>query len=429
VPHCSQATFSGGGLHTSDLADTGKVVRLQSAGKITVVGRTGTNTATYDFALARVKVASSLEERTYVETDVNHNVTSVSDTFGAVKERFVYDPYGAATVLTAAFGATSDSLSWVYRDQGLRYDSVSNSNDNRERVYLIGLGRSAQADQAGYIDGANRYQREGDAPTRSNDPTGLYDEDFHYYAVYFVLRAKGFSAKEAHAIAGYSQYNDDNDWTEPLFCGIEKRHRFHFASKDVTVPTQRDEPGARNNLKEQWKNYINSSISGATELLGAALHTYADTWSHEGFSAQYDPKVNKGDFPQIGHAGMDHIPDEPAQDPKKALDALKHIYDLTPDKEGEVYFTWEQIKDDVYDTFEQFCDSDLSHEEQVAQRVYEWKTLIRKYFGKDEISYNKDDFEPFKNKFEKALGKSPGPAPSTSILAAPFAAPSSPYQH
>lgn len=167
-------TFDTDGELTIDTSsvEIGNALYIGPDYKITVAGRTGTNGATYDFALARIKVASNLEERTYAETDVNHNVTSVSDTFGAVKERFVYDPYGAATVLTSAYAATSDSLNFVYRDQGLRYDLISNTNDNRDRVYLIALGRSAQADNAGYIDGANRYQRELSSPIVLGDPSG-----------------------------------------------------------------------------------------------------------------------------------------------------------------------------------------------------------------------------------------------------------------
>jgi hypothetical protein len=40
-------------------------------------------------ALVRYKVSSSLEERLYATTDANHNVTSMDDVFGAVKERFL----------------------------------------------------------------------------------------------------------------------------------------------------------------------------------------------------------------------------------------------------------------------------------------------------------------------------------------------------
>lgn len=36
--------------------------------------------------------AGSLEQRRYLVA-ANHNVTSVDDVFGALKEHFVYDPY------------------------------------------------------------------------------------------------------------------------------------------------------------------------------------------------------------------------------------------------------------------------------------------------------------------------------------------------
>ena len=44
------------------------------------------------FSVARYKVTSGLEERLYVQSDANHNVTSLADVFGGVVERYQYTP-------------------------------------------------------------------------------------------------------------------------------------------------------------------------------------------------------------------------------------------------------------------------------------------------------------------------------------------------
>jgi uncharacterized delta-60 repeat protein/RHS repeat-associated protein len=118
---------------------------------ITAAGKKGN-----DFAAARYKVASSLEERRYAQTDANHNITSVADAFGDVKERFVYDPYGSYTVLSPTWTSTSENQSWSHFFQGKRYDAVVGAYDFDERILFPTLGRFGQADPLGYPDGSNR---------------------------------------------------------------------------------------------------------------------------------------------------------------------------------------------------------------------------------------------------------------------------------
>ena len=43
----------------------------------------------------------TLDERLYVAQDANNNITALFDNAGNVVERYVYDPFGQATVLDA----------------------------------------------------------------------------------------------------------------------------------------------------------------------------------------------------------------------------------------------------------------------------------------------------------------------------------------
>ena len=53
--------------------------------------------------------------RLYATQDANFNVTALVDTSANVKQRFIYEPYGTSTVLTAAWASTTDAYGWNWR--------------------------------------------------------------------------------------------------------------------------------------------------------------------------------------------------------------------------------------------------------------------------------------------------------------------------
>jgi RHS repeat-associated protein len=122
---------------------------------------------------------TSLTRRLYAEQDADENVTSLTDSTGTVVERYVYNPYGTVTVESADGTvrgdgtAASSSYGWVILNQGLRYDVATGTDDDRNRVYFVSLGRFGQEDPADYINGPSRYQFELSNPNSSLDPSGL----------------------------------------------------------------------------------------------------------------------------------------------------------------------------------------------------------------------------------------------------------------
>ena len=121
--------------------------------------------------------------RLYAQQDANWDVTALTNTSGSVVERFAYDPYGAATVLTAAWapaGTTlgSDTYGWIYGFQGGRYDPQSGLYAFGYREYNPVLGRWMQQDPAGYVDGINRYIALRNDPVGRLDAAGLESHDF-----------------------------------------------------------------------------------------------------------------------------------------------------------------------------------------------------------------------------------------------------------
>ncbi len=58
-------------------------------------------------------------QRMYAEQDVNFNVTALVDTTGTVQERYIYDPFGAVTILASNWTTRSSSnYGWVYLHHG-----------------------------------------------------------------------------------------------------------------------------------------------------------------------------------------------------------------------------------------------------------------------------------------------------------------------
>lgn len=143
-------------------------------------------------------------------------------------------------------------------------------------------------------------------------------KDFHYYCLGVLARAAGFSPADALTIAYASQYVDNAVESEPITVGdnglrfdpvrtayfglhslewsMHKRVYipFHFIPPEpfagsptsFDFVTQPDSPFAR--LLLQAASMLDGSGASHQRLcaIGIALHTFADTWSHQGFSGR-----------------------------------------------------------------------------------------------------------------------------------------------
>jgi RHS repeat-associated protein len=119
----------------------------------------------------------TLSERLYVQQDANGNVTALVNTSGQVVERYVYDPFGAVTVLTASWAVQSSSqYAWRYLFQGSRYDWTTGLANERNREYDPAEMRWLQNDPSGFGGGdTNLYRALSDSPAANSDPSGLTD--------------------------------------------------------------------------------------------------------------------------------------------------------------------------------------------------------------------------------------------------------------
>ena len=118
---------------------------------------------------------------------------------------------------------------------GRPQDAVTGWYYFRNRWYDPELGRFVTTDPLGYVDGPSMYQFAGYDSVNMGDPMGLYEVDFHYYAVYYMSFLALGDADRAERVATASQFVDDYEPTKPGSVLAEDYvlnilQPFHFAS-------------------------------------------------------------------------------------------------------------------------------------------------------------------------------------------------------
>jgi RHS repeat-associated protein len=129
---------------------------------------------------------NGLEERLWAQQDANGDVTALLNNSGQVVERYVYDPYGAVTVLDANWNVRSggSQYAWRYLFQGGRQDPATGYVNFRNRDYSPSLGRWLKNDPLGFGGGdTNLYRFVGNDPSTITDPLGLWPVGHHYIPI------------------------------------------------------------------------------------------------------------------------------------------------------------------------------------------------------------------------------------------------------
>ncbi len=116
----------------------------------------------------------TLDQRLYAQQDADWNVTALVSPSGSVVERYVYDSYGAVTVLTPGWATRSVSqYGWQYLHQGGRLDTATGLYNFRRRDYSPTQQRWIEVDPSGFRAGDDNFYRDaGDNPVGRVDPNG-----------------------------------------------------------------------------------------------------------------------------------------------------------------------------------------------------------------------------------------------------------------
>jgi RHS repeat-associated protein len=133
------------------------------------------------FVWSRVYVDALVEQdsgssRWYADQDANWNVTAMVTSTGSVANRFVYDPYGKASMYDASWNLQGGigNGTWFYFFQGGRFDAATDLYNFRNRDYSTSLGRWMQEDPIAYKgSGPNLYAFVENDPIDHSDSSGL----------------------------------------------------------------------------------------------------------------------------------------------------------------------------------------------------------------------------------------------------------------
>jgi RHS repeat-associated protein len=117
---------------------------------------------------------SGLDERLYCHQDPNWNVVALTNSSGAIVERYGYSAYGKAMILTASFAARATSgYAWDSLYTGRQYDVETGLYHYRNRYYAAEMGRFVNRDPIGYRGGIDLYRYVHDNPLIYTDPSGM----------------------------------------------------------------------------------------------------------------------------------------------------------------------------------------------------------------------------------------------------------------
>jgi hypothetical protein len=226
------------------------------------------------------------------------------------------------------------------------------------------------------------------------------EKDFHYFLTFALVKMAGY--ENADIIAYACQFVDDNnegqfsvDGKATLFLDkipMDGGHYypimtqslslksldiyiqkyvyvpFHFLPGDnnVSIKGKRNPMNTTPNSRNALTLLDRALESGNPYQIGIALHTYADTWSHQNFTGLHEEwnaiypwyNVFKSIAPNIGHAEAGHAPDvisdtwtdyrtgQKVVNWERALDAVEKLYRALRSK-SNCGPQWEDINADL----------------------------------------------------------------------------------
>ena len=249
--------------------------------------------------------------------DRQRSVRNVLDSAGVNKSTLAYDGYGKVT------SESDPNYSGRYGYTGRERDLEIALQYNRARYYDPSTSRWISQDPLGFDAGdSNLYRYVHNRPLAATDPSGLWEDDVHYWMTLYIAHALGFGEErddvlkdnEAELTAWAAVFTDYNNNTMPS--AIKHQNiLFHFYRG-------RDESVQKGSWVSQHPARV-AILDGNVVGLGIGLHIYQDSFSHDGYrNAHAGPAKEKGPFQEF-HG---HGPDLPWNNIDSAKDTAHATY-------------------------------------------------------------------------------------------------------
>jgi RHS repeat-associated protein len=141
--------------------------------------------ATYTYGDGYVDEVLTMDRagsRYYFHGNRLSSVYAITNSSGAVVERYFYTPYGLPTTYDANYGSpqSSSRVGNPFTFTGRELDAETGLYHFRARTFDPAEGRFKQRDPLGYVDGFNLYEYVGSRPTWFVDPFGLEGNGHHW---------------------------------------------------------------------------------------------------------------------------------------------------------------------------------------------------------------------------------------------------------
>jgi RHS repeat-associated protein len=269
-------------------------------------------------------------------SDANHafaydgggNVVSlVNTTTGLVGATYEYGTFGEP--LRAEGPAASDnpfrfSTKFADTENGLVYYGY--------RYYQLATGRWLSRDPISEKGGFNLYGMIGNDPVGFFDVSGLYRAAGHFYAVYAVAVARGYSADEAYQLAFYAQVPDQ--FAEySAFEGVGRHAKDRVLHAEWLRKIQERLHSLHGQDVLKWRECLSKLIQ-TPDLFpaerGLLLHAFGDAYAHTRIDSQ-GSEVSYG-WP-YGHANTPYGgkgPDLPSLRPQLYAQYVSALFAALP---------------------------------------------------------------------------------------------------